>query len=380
LNIRQRRWLKLIKDYDCEINYHSGKANVVADMLSRKSTVELVALGISQPQLIKELIGVGLEVVGKGIPVHLANLMVQLELLARIKAAQLEDPECAKIKQLLAEGKAKKFYLKKDGLLTHLKQVCMPGIRGLTKEIISEAHHSPYTVHPGSTKIYHNVKGSYWWNNMKKDIEKFVEQCSTCQQVKAEHKRPAGTLKPLLIPKWKWDKITMNFILGLPKTSTREDSIWVVVDQLTKSAHFIPIKVKDPMDKLARLFVHNVVCLHGLPSTNILDRDSHFTLRFWQSLQKKMGKELMFSTTFHPQIDGLSERTNQILEDMLRACVLEFKGSWFQYLPLIKFAYNNSYQVTIGMPPYEALYGRKCQSPLYWDNVRERKTLGPEVI
>jgi hypothetical protein len=121
LNIRQRRWLELIKDYDCEINYHPEKANVVADTLSRKSTVELAALGISQPRLIKELTGMGLEVVGEGIPVHLANLMVQLELLTRIKEAQIKDPECAKIKQLLAEGKAKEFCLKEDGLLTHFK-------------------------------------------------------------------------------------------------------------------------------------------------------------------------------------------------------------------------------------------------------------------
>jgi hypothetical protein len=195
----------------------------------------------------------GLEVVGEDIPVHLANLMVQSELLARIKAAQLEDLECAKIKQLLVEGKAKEFCLKEDELLTYFKQVCVPGIGELRKEIMSEAHHSPYTVHPEGTKMYHDVNGSYWWNNMKKDIAKFVKQCSTCQQVKAEHQRPARTLKPLLIPKWKWDEIVMDFILGLPKTPTSEDSIWVVVDQLTKSAHFIPIKVKDPMDKLARL-------------------------------------------------------------------------------------------------------------------------------
>jgi hypothetical protein len=212
-----------------------------------------------------------LEVVGEGVPVHLANLMVQLELLARIKVAQFEDPKCAKIKQLFAEGKAKEFCLKDDGLLTHFKQVCVPGIGGLRKEIMSKAHHSPYIVHPGGTKMYHNVNGSYWWNNMKKDIVKFVEQCLTCQQVKAEHQRPAGKLKPLVIPKWKWDEITMDFILGLPKTPIGEDSIWVVVDHLTKSAHFIPIKVKDPMDKLARLYVQNVVRLHGVPSAIISD-------------------------------------------------------------------------------------------------------------
>ena len=197
----------------------------------------------------------GLEVVGKGIPVHMANLAIKSELLTRIKAAQLEDPECAKIKQLLAEGKANEFCLKKDGLLTHFKQVCVPGIGGLRKEIMNEAHHSPYIVNPRSTKMYHNVKGSYWWNNMKRDIAKFVEQCSTCQQVKVEHQRSVGMLKPLLIPKWKCDKIAIDFILGLPKTPSGEDSIWVVVDRSTMSAHFIPIKVKDLMDKLARLYV-----------------------------------------------------------------------------------------------------------------------------
>jgi hypothetical protein len=274
--MRQRRWLELIKDYDYEINYHLGKTNVVVDSLSRKSTVKLAAFGISQSQLIKELIGMGLEVVGKGMLVHLANLMVQLELLARIKAAQLEDPECAKIKQLLVEGKAKEFCLKEDGLLTHFKQVCVLEIEGLRKEIMSEAHHFPYIVHPEGTKMYRNVKGTYWWNNMKKDIAKFVEQCSTHQQVNAEHQRLTGTLKPLLILKWKWDKITMDFIFSLPKTPTGEDSIWVFVDRLTKSAHFIPIKVKDPMDKLARLYVQNIVRLHGVPSAIISDRDSFY--------------------------------------------------------------------------------------------------------
>jgi hypothetical protein len=175
LNMRQRRWLELIKDYDCEINYHPGKANVVADALSRKSMTELAGLRISQTQLIKELTGMGLEIVGRAMPVHLANLMVQSELLARIKATHLEDPECAKIKQLLVEGKAKEFCLKEDGLLTHFKQVCVPRTGELRKEIMSEVHHSPYTVHPGNTKMYRDVNGSYWWNNMKKDIVKFVE-------------------------------------------------------------------------------------------------------------------------------------------------------------------------------------------------------------
>jgi hypothetical protein len=174
----------------------------------------------------------------------------------------------------------------------------------------------------------------------------------------AVHQKLARTLKPLLIPKWKWDGIAMDFILELPKTPIGKDSILVVVDHLTKSTHFIPIKVKDLMDKLARLYVQNIVYLHGVSSTIISDKDSHFTSRFWQSLQKEMGMELKFSTAFHPQIDSQFEWMNQIIGDMLRACVLEFKGSWVQYLPLIEFAYNNSYQATIGMLPYKALYGR----------------------
>jgi transposase InsO family protein len=134
------------------------------------------------------------------------------------------------------------------------------------------------------------------------------------------------------------------------------------------------------MDKLARLYVQNVVRLHGVPLAIISDRDSSFTSRFWQSLQKEMGMELKFGTSFHPQTNGQFERTNQILKDMLRACVLEFKGSWVQYLPLIEFSYNNSYQATIEMLLYEAIYGRKYQSPLYWDNVDERQMLGPKLI
>jgi hypothetical protein len=190
-----------------------------------------------------------------------------------------------KIKQLLVEGKAKEFYLKEHGLLTHFKQVCVGNQR--TEEGDNDFG-SSFSVYCASQRHQDvpRCEWSYWWNNMKKDIAKFVEQYSTCQQVKAGHQRPAGRLKPLLIPTWKWDEIAMDFILGLPKTPTREDSIWIVVDRLTKSAHFIPIKVKDPMNKLARLYVQNIVRLHGVPSAIILDRDSYFTSRFWQSLQK----------------------------------------------------------------------------------------------
>ena len=154
----------------------------------------------------------------------------------------------------------------------------------------------------------------------------------------------------------------------------------MIVDRLTKSAHFLPMKNSDSIEKLAELYVKEIVRLHGTPILIVSDRDPRFTSRFWPSLQRALGTRLHFSTTFHPQTDGQSERTIQTLEDMLRACVLEFKGSWDRHLPLVEFSNNNSYQSSIEMTPYEALYGRKCRTPLCWDEVGERKLLGLEII
>ena len=152
---------------------------------------------------------------------------------------------------------------------------------------------------------------------MKNDVVNFVSKCLTCQQVKAEHQRPAGLLQPMEIPEWKWDQVTMDFVSGLPRTKNNHDSIWVIVDRLTKSAHFIPVLTTYSMDRLAELYTQNIVRLHGVPSSIISDRDSRFTSKFWKSLQEALGTRLKFSSAFHPQTDGQSERTIQILEDML---------------------------------------------------------------
>ena len=159
----------------------------------------------------------------------------------------------------------------------------------------------------------------------------------------------------------------MDFVVGLPRTREGHDVIWVVVDRLTKSAHFLSVHTTYSMDQYAQLYIKEIVRLHGVPKSIVSDRDSRFTSTFWKSLHKAMGTNLAFSTAFHPQSDGQSERTIQTLEDMLRACVLDFQGSWNKYLPLVEFAYNNSYHSTIDMAPYEALYGRKCRSPIHWD-------------
>ncbi|GJR90970.1 putative reverse transcriptase domain-containing protein [Tanacetum coccineum] len=215
---------------------------------------------------------------------------------------------------------------------------------------------------------------------MKADIATYVSKCLTCARVKAEHQRPSGLLVQPEIPEWKWDNITMDFITKLPRSSQGFDTIWVIVDRLTKSAHFLPIRENDPLDKLARLYLNRIVARHEIPASIICDRDGRFTSNFWRSFQKALGTDISMSTAYHPETDGQSERTIQTLEDMLRACVIDFGKGWVKHLPLAEFSYNNSYHASIKAAPYEALYGRKCRSPVCWAEVGEAQLTGPELI
>ena len=233
-----------------------------------------------------------------------------------------------KLRAEIEGGRKPEFQIRDDGVIVRGSRMCVPEIGERKREIMEEAHSSAYAMHPGSTKMYHTLREHYWWKGMKKEIEGFVSRCLTCQQVKAEHQKPAGKIQPLLISVWKWDKITMDFVTGLPRTRRQHNAIWVIVDRLTKSAHFLPVSNDDPLDKLAQLYVEEIVRLHGVPLSIVSDRDPRFTSRFWSSLQDAIGTRLHFSTAFHPQTDGQSERIIQTLEDMLRACVIEFKGSW----------------------------------------------------
>ena len=193
---------------------------------------------------------------------------------------------------------------------------------------------------------------------MKRQVGDFVRRYLTCQQVKAEHQNPARLLQPLEVAEWKWEHVTMDFVTHLPWTQRRHDVVWVIVDRLTKSAHFLAVRMTFTLEEFCQLYICEIVRLHGVPVSIVSDKDPRFTAHFWKSFQKAMGTQLTMSITFHSQTYGQSERTIQILEDMLFACVLDLKGSWEEHLPLVEFAYNNCYQTSIQMAPYEALYGR----------------------
>nr|GEW01647.1 hypothetical protein [Tanacetum cinerariifolium] len=248
LNMRQRRWLEILADYDCEIHYHPGKANVIVDTLSQKKIIKS-----------------------------------------------------------------------------------------------------------------HRIK-------------------PLCVRVKTECQKPSGLLIQPKIPIWKWERVTMDFVTKLSRTSNEHDTIWVIVDRLTKSVHFIPTRETESMDTLTCLYIKEIISRHGVPISIISDRDSHFTSRFWQSLQNDLGTQLDISTTYHPKTDGQSERTIQTLKDMLRACAIDFGKGWEKHLPLVEFSYNNSYHATIKATQFKALYGQKNRSPVCWAEVGDTQLTGTEII
>nr|GEW85171.1 retrotransposon protein, putative, Ty3-gypsy subclass [Tanacetum cinerariifolium] len=258
LNTRQRQWIELFNDYDCEIRYHPGKANVVADALSRKERV-------------------------KPVRVQAINMVICLDIKGKILEAQNEA-----FKEVNVQGEA---------------------LRGLDKQIKRKEYEAMYFL--------------------------------TATQE---------------IPEWKWEGITIDFITKLPKTSSGHDSIWVIMDGLTKSTHFLAIREDYSTVKLARLYINEVVARHSVPIFIISYHDGRFTSLFWQTLQRAMGIRLDTSTAYHPQNDGQSERIIQTLENMLRACIIDFVGSRVTPLPLAEFSYNNSYHTSIKCALFEALY------------------------
>ncbi|GJX67527.1 reverse transcriptase domain-containing protein [Tanacetum coccineum] len=325
LNMRQRRWIELLSDYECEIKYHPGKANVVADALSRKERLK--------PRRVCAM-----------------SITIYSGLKTKILEAQSEASKDLKAPAEWLRGLERHFEQRADGEIYFFDHTWIPSVGNVRKLIMDEAHTSRYSVHLGADKMYYDLRDLYWWPGMKRDIAEYVSRCLTCAKIKAEHQKPSGFLQQPEIPEWKWEKITMDFVTKLPKSSSGHDTIWVVVDRLTKSDHFLPIREDYKTEKLAKVYTNEIVARHGMPVSIISDCDSRFKSHLWQAFQKAL------------------------------ACVMDFGGSWDTHLPLIEFSYNNSYHTSIKCAPFEALYGRKCRSPVIWTEVGESQLIGPETV
>ncbi|GJW47818.1 putative reverse transcriptase domain-containing protein [Tanacetum coccineum] len=276
--------LDLLSDYDCDIRYHPGKANVAQNEARKEENYGTKDLG----------------------------------------------------------GIIKKLESRVDGTLCLNGRSWIPCRGSLRELIMHESHKSKYSIYPRLDKMYQDLKKLYWWPNMKAEIATYVSKCLTCAKVKAEYQKPSGLLVQPVIPVWKWENITIDFITKLPKTLTGQDTIWVIVDRLTKSSHFLPMKENDSTEKLTRQYLKEVVSKLGVPVLIISDRDGRFTSEFWKSLNKSLG--------------------------------------WNRHLPLVEFSYNNSYHTSINAAPFEALYGCKCRSPICWAEVGDAQLTGPEIV
>ena len=208
---------------------------------------------------------------------------------------------------LSSENGEPEFVKNATGVIRFKGRVCIPQSSELRTAVLDEAHKSRLSFHPGMTKMYQDLKRSFWWYGMKRDVAEFIAKCLTCKKAKAEHQKPLGTLRPLEIPEWKWDSISMDFVYGLPKMSHGQDAVWVIVDRLTKSVHFIPVSMRYKMERLIELYIKEVVRLHGIPSSIMSDRNLRFTSQFWTSLHEALGTKLKLSSAYHPQTDGQIE-------------------------------------------------------------------------
>jgi len=338
---------------------------VVAYALNMKS-LHMSALMVKELELIVQFQDLSLvsELTLDGVKLRMLKLTSNI--LEEIKNGQKEDFERVDRVVLVNQSKGVNYKLDENGVLIFRDRVCVPDVPELKKRILEKGHKSSLSIHPGATKMYQDLKRLYWWPGMKKDIAEFVYACLICQKSKIELQKSSGLMQLLFVPEWKWDSISIDFVGALPKTMKGFHSIWVIVDWLTKSAIFFPIKSGMSMARLAEIYIEQIVILHGIPSSIVLDRDSRFTSKFWESLQTALGTKLRLSCAYHPQTDGQTERTIQSLEDLLRACVFEQGVSWVECLPLIEFTYNNSFHSSIGMASFKALYGRRCRTSLCW--------------
>ncbi|KAK1680887.1 hypothetical protein QYE76_041735, partial [Lolium multiflorum] len=331
LNRRHAKWVEFIESFPYVIKHKKGKDNVIADALSRRYTM-------------------------------LSQLDFKIFGLETIKEQYLHDADFKDVLLNCKDGRTWNKFVFNDGFVFRANKLCIPdsSVRLL---LLQEAHGGGLMGHFGVKKTEDVLAAHFFWPRMRRDVERFVARCTTCQKAKSRL-NPHGLYMPLPVPSVPWEDISMDFVLGLPRTQKGRDSIFVVVDRFSKMAHFIPCHKTDDATHVADLFFREIVRLHGVPNTIVSDRDTKFLSHFWRCLWAKLGTKLLFSTTCHPQTDGQTEVVNRTLSTMLRAVLKKNLKLWEECLPHIEFAYNRSLHSTTKMCPFEIVYGFVPRAPI----------------
>lgn len=326
----QHKLLIKLLSYDYKIEYKKGQENKAADALSRMQQLNALTTTVIVPQWITE-----------------------------VAASYSTDPKCHELESHLhIAPQSHPPYTLKGGILRYKDHIVVGAGNTLREQLLVSFHDSALGGHSGERATYQRMKQLFYWPGMKLAVTQFVKACPVCQKNKTEHNMPAGLLQPLPLPEMAWSHITMDFVEGLPK-SEGKDVIWVIVDRFTKYAHFIPLSHPFTADQILTQFLEHFYKLHGLPTVIVSDRDRIFTSSTWKEVFEKAGVKLHFSSAYHPQTDGQSERVNQCLENYLRCMTSSKPRKWKALLPHAEWWYNTTFHTSLGMSPYQALHGIK---------------------
>lgn len=344
LSNRQRRWMETISEYKLKFEYKKGSTNVVADALSRrcdhneKSTEQELTVNT------------------------IMSYLTMNSLISDLKEAYQLDAECVKILQ----GSCPPDYEIKNGIIYRKSKIVIPDdkTKNMKTRIIHEAHDVPTSGHLGIMKTMEKLERKFYWKNMYEEVKNYITSCYSCQRNKPVNQAPMGLLQPIPVPEGNWKIVSMDLITQLPKSRNGNDAIVVIIDKMSKMAHFIATTTNIDAPKLAQLYFDNIVRYHGIPMSIISDRDVRFTSNFWKSLWQLTGTKLKLSTAYHPESDGQTERMNRTLEDIIRSYVNYQQNNWDEKLIAAEIAYNNSKQVSTGFTPYYMNYGYEINLPI----------------
>jgi hypothetical protein len=323
LNRRHAKWVEFMESFPYVIKYKKGQVNVVADALSRRFAL-------------------------------ISMLNAKLMGFEQVKEQYANDSYFANVVVECAKGACDGFFMH-EGYLFKMGRMCIPS-GSLRELLVREAHGGGLSGHFGEKKTYELLKEHFFWPSMLRDVHKVIERCAICKKAKGKE-NAYGLYMPLPIPEQPWMDVSMDFVLGLPRTQRGKDSIMVVVDRFSKMSHFIPCNKTDDAVHVADLFFQEIVRLHGVPKSIVSDRDTKFLSHFWKTLWRKLGTKLLFSTACHPQTDGQTEVVNRTLSSLLRAVIHKNLKSWDTCLPIVEFAYNRSVHGATKFSPFEVVYG-----------------------